>query len=621
MFSSTRRNASTKSQSVEAFLERLRTWEVSIVSALHEQIETLGRVLAVKNTDENPGTGAPAAAAAAAAASADDALQPEDLRVLEELEETGTEFLKSVRGGLCPLVGRYFELDFGALWAAGIGEVIRQFRAVDARTVQQEMSDYMRGENDGEDFRLCLRVGDGGGGHRGSIHDDLEEKNICEGDTAVVSACRQNRWPIVTYLVEQGAIRNVDAKGGLVTDSDSDSDESGNEEAEGSEKRFTALTIACRAAKWELDPDYAGEFSLEYRPEEGDPTVRSELREALKALLSKTSEVQKCTKAEPLIRFFVWHGFEDLIELALSRGVDVDEMDHDGCTALHVMAAAGRPDTVRFLIEKGADVQKLDRDNNENALTLACMKNDELEKRLEPGFVSRLRGVVEILLDRGVDVNARGGGGGEGESALRRAVKNHHLEIVQLLRERGAAFENELELEDEDGDTLLGCALAGRRFETARYLLAEGANVIHEDWNELDGAFDAAEMELDTVTASGQLEGLEGDEAVMVSTYRPEGADPARRSLIEGTLIEMIKKADSEAADFKDFYNTLEISQRGAEDTLFHFAVWHGFIDLAKLLVEKGVDINKVNGHDWTALRLAAACARPDFVQFGAVSR
>jgi ankyrin repeat protein len=49
-------------------------------------------------------------------------------------------------------------------------------------------------------------------------------------------------------------------------------------------------------------------------------------------------------------------GNEDVVQLLLERGADINAEDHRGWTALHAAAVNGHVDVVRLLLERGADV-------------------------------------------------------------------------------------------------------------------------------------------------------------------------------------------------------------------------------------------------------------------------
>jgi ankyrin repeat protein len=69
-------------------------------------------------------------------------------------------------------------------------------------------------------------------------------------------------------------------------------------------------------------------------------------------------------------------GIKFLIEVA---GADVNEVDHDGNTALHHAAARGDNDSILYLVSKGADVTKVNREGQ----TVADMANGPVQ-RVQP---------------------------------------------------------------------------------------------------------------------------------------------------------------------------------------------------------------------------------------------
>uniref|UniRef100_A0A0G4ICA9 Uncharacterized protein n=1 Tax=Chromera velia CCMP2878 TaxID=1169474 RepID=A0A0G4ICA9_9ALVE len=467
----------------EAYVERLRAWHASIVadldSRLRYQVEIVEKNLVSKEAGDS--------GAAAAAALEVSRVRSEDVAVLDELEETGREFTrelsKKVRGQLGEVVSRHAKIDVGLLNEMGIGEVIRSFRSVSPETTQQALSDFISGASNGDDFRLCLKAGadvnglvegqtslirsvcanhmeafqmileDGAdleakagkmvGNERNDESDDKSddviESDVIAGDTALTAASRLRRWAMVRSLVAEGA--NADALGG-----------DGNK----------ALQIACEAAEKELDTEADLPDSLcrlHYDPQNGDPAVRSAVSAALKDLLEKTSGVadlkvsaRRYFSRESLVHFFAWHEFQELLLLSLSRGVDVDATDRADWTALMAVAARARPEFVKILVENGADVTKAVNESPTNtALHIAVseLERGKVPHTREESFISSVRTVVEILLDRGADVNTQNN---FDETALHSAVQSvlwGVTEIVRFLVERGA----NLQVQDDEGNT------------------------------------------------------------------------------------------------------------------------------------------------------------------------
>ncbi|MDV6029982.1 MAG: ankyrin repeat domain-containing protein [Phycisphaera sp. RhM] len=94
---------------------------------------------------------------------------------------------------------------------------------------------------------------------------------------------------------------------------------------------------------------------------------------------------------------------------------------------------------------------------------------------------------VRELLDRGVDQNTHPGMPKE-LSPLMKAANQDHLEVVQLLVQRGA----NIHFMDGDGFTALTIAAGSGHWEIAKFLAEQGGDVLHKDARGLS-ALSAAE--------------------------------------------------------------------------------------------------------------------------------
>jgi ankyrin repeat protein len=126
------------------------------------------------------------------------------------------------------------------------------------------------------------------------------------------------------------------------------------------------------------------------------------------------------------------NGQVEIVTLFLDKGAAIDARDLDGSTALFKAAENGRMAVVSLLVEKGANVNVPGRSEVTPVAAAAYMGSEPIVKYLiEKGATSRVstrlarslvyaagRGftpVARLLLDHGVDVNARYG---EGLTAL-----------------------------------------------------------------------------------------------------------------------------------------------------------------------------------------------------------
>jgi ankyrin repeat protein len=125
--------------------------------------------------------------------------------------------------------------------------------------------------------------------------------------------------------------------------------------------------------------------------------------------------------------------------LLIGAGASASEKDKYGDSALMAAAAAGNPDSVRLLLDKGARVNSSNR-RHQTALLSGSTGDDgfaigEMGRRraeIPEELVDRDT-VVRILLDAGADIDARGW---YGETALFsleddavRELLRHHINI------------------------------------------------------------------------------------------------------------------------------------------------------------------------------------------------
>lgn len=117
------------------------------------------------------------------------------------------------------------------------------------------------------------------------------------------------------------------------------------------------------------------------------------------------------------------YGNEELIEVVINVGGNVDELDDSGLTPLIYAIQTGQIDPVRFLIRSGADINKRFQ-NERTALFYVYEKAD----------------VAQILIEAGADVNAidRFGKSPLWYALERSKSESNISELIQLLKKFGA---------------------------------------------------------------------------------------------------------------------------------------------------------------------------------------
>ncbi|MEM6396546.1 MAG: ankyrin repeat domain-containing protein [Bacteroidota bacterium] len=172
-------------------------------------------------------------------------------------------------------------------------------------------------------------------------------------------------------------------------------------------------------------------------------------------------------------------GFPEIMELLLGAGADIDYG-----FPLHEAAEEGQLEIVRLLVEKGVNVNELDdrrltplgraaAEDNPTVIRYLLGRGADLEKgtylplhlAAEDGQVAALR----ALLEAGADVDARDG---HRRTALICAASDGHYSAAKLLLEAGA----DIDAQDARGNTALIAAADDNHQRVVRLLLQSGAD-------------------------------------------------------------------------------------------------------------------------------------------------
>jgi ankyrin repeat protein len=243
-------------------------------------------------------------------------------------------------------------------------------------------------------------------------------------------------------------------------------------------------------------------------------------------------------------------GDRDTVRALIKNGLDVNEAQGDGTTALHWAAIKGDAEMAQLLLAAGANHRATTRLGAYTPLYLAARGGHPA--------------VVAALLSAGADVKAVTS---NGTTPLMIAAASGDTRTITTLIENGS----DINARDKaKGETPLMFAAAFNRVEAIKLLLARGAD--HKATTTI--------VDLFALTAPEEEQMARGRGA----------AAPAR--------------ADIAGATRGYRYNELISSQGGM--TALHFAARQGWTDAVKALVEGGADINQPNAGDKTSPLLIA---------------
>ena len=225
--------------------------------------------------------------------------------------------------------------------------------------------------------------------------------------------------------------------------------------------------------------------------------------------------------------------------LLISHGAQLDVAGGtDGSTPLINAVKAKNSEIVTKLLEAGANINAGDKNNWTALIWASHSKNLKM---------------VELLVARGADVNAMGK---DGNTALKRAIATNRVKIINLLKQSGAALEDNY----EEGQKMIKAVKDGK-IEEVQQFLAKGIDVNIRDsaqWTSLMHA-----------SRNGNCD--------MVKLLIASGADVNAIGVNDCTALERVMSV----------LETIQV------DAYVHPKDPAPYIEIIKILVDAGVDVNK----------------------------
>ncbi|KAH0536787.1 hypothetical protein FGG08_006355, partial [Glutinoglossum americanum] len=279
-----------------------------------------------------------------------------------------------------------------------------------------------------------------------------------------------------------------------------------------------------------------------------------------------------------------------LASMTLSQPL-LQATDCFGRTALSIASGLGHFEAVQLLLERGANINARPNGGYGGRTALQAASGGGHLK------------VVQLLLKRGAGINARPGC--QGRTALQAASGGGHLEVIQLLLERGAYIN--AKPADSSGRTVLQAASEGGHLEAVRLLLERGADV------DAEPARYGGRTALQAASEGGHLEVvqllLKKGAGINIEPASIEGRT-ALQAASEGGHLETAKLLLERGAD-------IDAEPADGGRTALQAASEGGHLETAKLLLERGADIDAEPADDGgrTALQAASEGGHLEVVQ------
>ena len=292
-------------------------------------------------------------------------------------------------------------------------------------------------------------------------------------------------------------------------------------------------------------------------------------------------------------------GNVQLIQLLLDAHARPNAALLSGETPLMAAVDRGHIDAATLLLDRGADVNARESNGGQTALMWAT--------------ANRLPDIVKLLLDHGADPRARSKGG---FTPLLFAAQQGDVESGRLLLHAGVDVNDRT---DRDRKTALMIAAASGNGDFAALLLDGGAEPDLSDESGFAALHYAA---------------LDGDGAEVVRTLLAHGAHPNPRTTKDSReyVYAGVNLAGATplflAASRGNVENVRALLAGGADPFMktekgtapLHVATWGGspyaadwtedqktnLLEVTKLLIERGADVNSTGEHGWTPLHGAA---------------
>ncbi|CAI7653375.1 unnamed protein product [Penicillium crustosum] len=377
-------------------------------------------------------------------------------------------------------------------------------------------------------------------------------------------------WDSLTHAEDQMA--EICLKYLLMENSEYDEDESGS---------LTGCFLEYSAAHW---PDHVRNMTLTSTQQKADQVHRlydisGKPFSMWFPIFWKTVRPYSKIPGMSALHLAAFNGHEQEVQFILI----VDENDvntPDDTNTYPVMWASlnGHDKIVQMLLERGADVNAQGGEYG-NALQAACLRGYDK--------------IVQMLLERGADVSAQGG---EYGNALQAACAEGHDRIAQMLLERGTDVNAQGRY---DGNALRAACSKGNG-KIVQMLLERGADV------NAQGRYDGNALRAACARGYDKIVQMLLERGADINAQGGEYGDALQAACAKGhdRIAQMLLERGTDVS-----------AQGGEYGNALQAACAKGHDRIAQMLLERGTDVNAQGGEYGNALRAACFKGHDKIVQ------